>query len=339
MMAGNSALAIAPASATKWTVISGSMAGTMRLMNAPVFVVGRSPDCEFVLVNDPKVSRKHAQIESNGFGCDVISLNDKNLVLVNGSAVLRAPLADGDVLTFGDTKVQYNLTSSAGPLALSQDDVAVVLDEPPRSPTTWNPAPAAPPAMTYTQRPRPRGKPKVSTSNNKRFLYYGIGALVIWWVLSPGKAKKAAQQIRTEQQIQADVEYANKLKEASETQALKKLDQTVTSRQAQENYVRGFRDYKKGQYERALTSFQACLALNPEHVLCNRYIRLAQRKFDEVVQYQIVLGRKYRDQNQFKACRSAYRNVMVMVKDASSPIYQEAKANYEACDSLVEGRF
>jgi hypothetical protein len=103
--------------------------------------------------------------------------------------------------------------------------------------------------------------------------------------------------------------------------------------------VRGFRDYRKGQYERSMVSFQACLALNPEHVLCNRYIRLSQRKFDELVQNQVVLGRKYRDQNQYQACRASFRNVMVMVKDANSKIYQEAKANYDACNAFVEGRY
>ena len=117
------------------------------------------------------------------------------------------------------------------------------------------------------------------------------------------------------------------------------MDGSVNARQAQENYVRGFRDYNGGQYERALISFQACLALNPEHTLCNRYLRLSQRKFNEVVQYHMVLGRSYRDQSQFKACRAAFRNVMVMVKDASSTTYKEAKANYEACNSFVEGRF
>ena len=93
------------------------------------------------------------------------------------------------------------------------------------------------------------------------------------------------------------------------------------------------------QFERALEAFQACLALDPNHVLCNRYMRLSQRKFNEMIQYYVLLGRKYRDQNQFASCRSAFRNVMVMVKDANNETYKLAKANYEACNAFVEGRF
>ena len=163
--------------------------------------------------------------------------------------------------------------------------------------------------------------------------------LVGIWLFSGTAAKKKANALRSEQQIQQEIEEANKLRDAAEKMSLKRVDGTVTARQAQENYVRGFRDYQKGQYERALFSFQACLALNPEHILCNRYLRLGQRKFDELVQSEMVLGMKYRDQNQYKACRSSFRNVMVMVKDANSQVFQQAKANYEACDALVEGRF
>src|SRR3712207_7336416 len=42
------------------------------------------------------------------------------------------------------------------------------------------------------------------------------------------------------------------------------------------------------------TTLFRSLALNPDHVLCNRYHRLAQRKFNEVIQVHVVLGRKYR---------------------------------------------
>jgi tetratricopeptide (TPR) repeat protein len=158
-------------------------------------------------------------------------------------------------------------------------------------------------------------------------------------ILSDTKKKKEEFGLRTEQQMNADIESANKIKEARENENAKRLDTAPTARQAQENYVRGFRDYRKGQYERALESFQACLALDPSHVLCNRYLRLSQRKFNEMVQYYVLLGRKYRDQNQFASCRAAFRNVMVMVKDANNETYKLAKANYEACNAFIEGRF
>lgn len=343
----SSALSISQAAESKWTVVSGPMKGSVRLLNLPRFSVGRSPECEFVVVNDPKCSRKHAAVACSLDGCEVISLNDSNLVLVNGKEIERARLNDGDIVTFGETEIQYNSTSTHAGGTSEEPEVQLAVVREPQArggggashayPIPAQEYAAPQPAMAY--RPPRRAKNKKPSGGAGRLIIYVVLGLIIFYLASPSPKKKAATALRTEQQIQADIETANKLKESSENASMKRLDTSVTGRQAQENYVRGFRDYKKGQYERSLISFQACLALNPQHVLCNRYLRLGQRKFNEIVQYEIVLGRKYRDQNQFQACRAAFRNVMYMVKDANSPAFKEAKANYEACNALIEGRF
>ncbi|NCN40825.1 hypothetical protein GW916_06190, partial [bacterium] len=160
-----------------------------------------------------------------------------------------------------------------------------------------------------------------------------------WLIFSPTEEKKNPFDIRNEKQIEADINDAEELQKAAEATRAERLNPTLSQRKAQENYVSGFRDFRKGQYERSISSFQACLALNPNHPLCNRYLKLSQKKFGELIQYHMVLGRKYRDQNQYRACRSAFKNVMVMVRDPSSSIYKEAKSNYVACNNMVEGRF
>jgi tetratricopeptide (TPR) repeat protein len=292
------------------------MKGVVKLISQAQFSIGRSTDCEFVVVNDPKCSRKHAVINVTLQGCEVISQAEGNPCLVNGQEALRQVLKDGDVLTLGETEIQYNATA--------RPQMSVVRN-------------ASPAHTVYGGQPARRKKNKQSAT--PRLLIYFVLGIFALFLMLPSKSKKKTIDLRTEQQIQNDIEAATKLKEVADATAIKRMDTTVNGRQAQENYVRGFRDYKKGQYERALVSFQACLALNPDHVLCNRYIRLAQRRFDELIQVQMVLGRKYRDQNQLKACRASFRNVMVMVKDSNSPAFKEAKANYDACDAFVEGRF
>ncbi|MGE3680862.1 MAG: FHA domain-containing protein [Bdellovibrionales bacterium] len=327
----SSAVSLSPAAETKWTVISGSMSGSVRLLNVSEFTIGRSPECEFVIVQDPKCSRKHAIVRCSGQRCEIQGLTDKNPPLINGKEASRPQLLrDGDVITVGETQIQFNQTSSGQTGENSLVLVQLGANRPPADYQRPTP-PGRKPGRARQANPSSPGMRRV-------LLYLAVGG-ILYWLLSPSTQKKPTIDLRTEQQIQADIEAAQKLKEAAEAQAAKKVDRTLTARQAQENYIRGFRDYRKGQYERALISFQACLALNPEHVLCNRYMRLAQRKFDELIQYQVVLGRKYRDQNQYKACRSAFRNVMVMTKDASSPVYQEAKINYEACNSFLQERY
>lgn len=319
----SAAVAVNTPMETKWTVISGPMKGVVRLMSQTHFSIGRSTECEFVIVNDPKCSRKHATINITTQGCEVISHNEKNFVLVNGKEFDRKILRDSDVLTLGETEIKYNSTVQR----LDPVHMAVARPQPHY------------PNAAHPMSPARRGRGPAKKSSAPRLLIYFVIGIFFLFLMTPTKKKKQGIDLRTQQQIQTDIEVANELKKTADADSIRKIDQTVTARQAQENYVRGFRDFQKGQFERSMVSFQACLALNPEHVLCNRYIKWSQRKFDEVIQIQVVYGRKYRDQNQFKACRNAFRNVMVMVKDANSPVFKEAKANYEACNSFVEGRY
>lgn len=322
---------------TKWTVISGAMTGTVRLMTADRFTIGRSPDNEFVIINDPKCSRKHASVCWTEFGCEISALNEANPIQLNGKDIARAILNDADILTLGETKIQFNLTNGTAnvPSQYTSGHTEVALVEP-LPPVARNSAQPAVPRHRSSS--SSRSAKKKSSNKGRLYLYGGIG-LVVLFFLYPSKKKPEKIALRTEQQIQADIDAANAIAEKAVKNPVNRFDASLTARQAQENYVRGFRDFRRGQYERSLDSFQACLALDPQHSLCNRYLRLAQRKFNEIVQYDIILGRKYRDQNQFKSCRSAFRNVMVMVKDANSAAYKEAKANFDACSAMLEGRF
>jgi hypothetical protein len=327
----SSALALSSHLESRWEILSGAMKGTGRVMSSAFFTMGRSPECEFVIVNDPKCSRKHATVTVTEKGVEIRSLNERNFVIVNGVDMETAALSDGDIVTIGETEIRYR----AGGMPIEPPSDGIQLEAIPSMPVAQ---PTAAPAAYGSPRPAGKRKAQPKKKNTGRYVILAIIGAMVWFVLSPTK-KKPTIGPRTEQQEQADINEANELRDKAEKENVQRLANTVNARQAQENFVRGFRDYRKGQYERSMVSFQACLALNPDHALCNRYIRLSQRKFDELVQNQVVLGRKYRDQNQYKACRASFRNVMVMVKDANSKIYQEAKANYDACNAFVEGRY
>lgn len=335
-------LAASQANETKWTVVNGAMQGSVRLMQLPSFVIGRSPECEFVIVNDPKCSRRHAQVEFTPSGCEISSLSENNLVQVNGREVSRAILEDGDIIRLGETEVQFNVTTVPPQIHTPQISIVPPGSYPMPDAQGGYPVPGAPAGYPFpppgARRP-PRPTKKSSTNPARLALYFIIGMMVLLMLTNTSSKKKKAIALRTEQQIQADIDAANKLQEAAAAMPNKRFNESVTAREAQENWVRGFRDYRKGQFERSLESFQACLALDPQHALCARYLRLAQRKFEDLVQNEIVQGRKYREQNLYRECRATFRNVIAMVRDANNPAYKEAKANYDACNEMVEGRY
>jgi predicted component of type VI protein secretion system len=71
-------------------------------------VIGRSRDCD-VVVSDPNVSRRHAEVRHGEDGWSVIDLDSTNGVKVNGRRVDQAPLRPGDRIRIGVTDLTFEL--------------------------------------------------------------------------------------------------------------------------------------------------------------------------------------------------------------------------------------
>ncbi len=68
--------------------------------------VGRQQDCTIVL-GDPNVSRRHAEVRPSGDGFVVVDLGSTNGTKVNGVRVAEHVLHDGDEVRFGNTSVTF----------------------------------------------------------------------------------------------------------------------------------------------------------------------------------------------------------------------------------------
>lgn len=81
------------------------------------FVVGRSAGCH-LLVDDPRVSRRHARFRAEPHRVTVEDLQSRNGVLVNG-VLLRGPmvLTHEDVIVIGSQEMRFSTVFDAEPLA------------------------------------------------------------------------------------------------------------------------------------------------------------------------------------------------------------------------------
>ncbi len=71
-----------------------------------VITFGRLPDCT-VTLNDPNVSRHHAEIRP-GAAIVLVDLGSTNGTLVNGVRVdAPHPLLDGDVISMGQSHIRF----------------------------------------------------------------------------------------------------------------------------------------------------------------------------------------------------------------------------------------
>jgi hypothetical protein len=70
-------------------------------------VLGRSRECD-IQVEDPNVSRRHAELRQEGAAYWIVDLDSTNGIEVNGRRVKRAKLDPGDTFTVGSTDVTFS---------------------------------------------------------------------------------------------------------------------------------------------------------------------------------------------------------------------------------------
>ena len=69
--------------------------------------VGRERAAADVVLRDPNVSRRHAELLYTGSDWSIEDLNSTNGTLVNNRRITRCPLRNGDLLTFGLTTFEF----------------------------------------------------------------------------------------------------------------------------------------------------------------------------------------------------------------------------------------
>jgi hypothetical protein len=82
--------------------------GRRNVLSGSRVVVGRSREADIVL-QDPNVSRRHAELRRTGDGWQIVDLGSTNGVKVNGRRVDNQPLNAGDQITIGVTDLTFEL--------------------------------------------------------------------------------------------------------------------------------------------------------------------------------------------------------------------------------------
>jgi hypothetical protein len=80
--------------------------GQRVLLGETILTVGRLSECTLV-VDDPNVSRRHAEVRPQGSGFRVVDLSSTNGTRVNGEKVAERQLADGDRIEIGNVVLRF----------------------------------------------------------------------------------------------------------------------------------------------------------------------------------------------------------------------------------------
>jgi hypothetical protein len=88
--------------------------GTRHPLQPPGLVIGRGTEAD-LRINDPGISRRHAQIRVNTAGpqvqIDIVDLGSTNGIVVNGHRVQQAALQEGSRIEIGSTRMLVHAPS------------------------------------------------------------------------------------------------------------------------------------------------------------------------------------------------------------------------------------
>lgn len=311
--------------------------------------IGRGAENDVALTWDQKVSRYHAEINWLGNVCQITNSSQRNYLVVDGKEVQVAELKPGSQILIGDNifKIDFKnqnekeiSTNMFTPVRVNPlvSRVEVKTNVPPAAMSTKDNF------KIKTQQPtqkRNSSSQAIANANVTSYASLMMPVIVvvffvgIFWAYKNSADSRRLPAVSKDDNLRESIEGA--AKEISRIEEGQKLKTQLPIQQeyAKQHYQKGFRDYRLGQYDRALQSFQAALSFDSNHKLARKYWDLSKRKLDEKIQGFLVGSRDHLQRGNFKLCQSSAKSVMNMVKDSSDNRYREASQTLSYCDEKV----
>lgn len=277
--------------------------------------IGRTPDNDIV-IESHAVSRNHAILLRTHDGFFKIRDNgSKNGIQVNGKLVIEFRLTHGDLIQIGDFAFRFQ--------------------EPDLRNADPEPEAGYPIAAPF----------RAGASQSKRPLLYGTLLIVLGlvaWVHFSGPGEKSGQKDGDDQMTaetgatptsglgaSAPTKIAG-LEDPSLTRAEQQLKVSETddlgSREAEQYFRRGQREYLNRNYHRAIEAFQAALAFQRSHVQAKNYLMLAVREAEAEAKKHQQMAIRYFESLQYSRAIYHFTEVInLMSHRLSDPMIIEAE--------------
>lgn len=310
------------------SVRAGPAAGATYQLLPPRVTIGRDPASNSVVINDARVSRNAAIIEFQPEQITVLDVSGKGKLTVNGNHGERHSLKGGDIIRLGDSELVFVVEAMqlpAVPNALQFADAGM-----------------GAPQMGGSADPRPAKAPRASHKKQKSpATFYLVVAMIFGALIYVGTSeqgpKKLDSGLRSTSEIEKEMSDTDaRVAAVTKKRAFKTEEEKTRYDEAQKHYIQGFRDYQKGNYSRAIISFETAMGLDPENVLARRYYRLAQKQKDEAITNLLLEGRRYREKNMYSRCSAAIDKALVLMTNKDDLKYKEAEKIKQECDLLQE---
>ncbi len=285
--------------------MTGKNKGLSYYLTSVRAVMGRS-DTADVQVLDTKSSREHAELAKVGEQYVLTDLGSQNGVVVNDLKVTQHHLTDGDLIIIGQTVYKYNVIEVAPTLELVEDDD----DE-----DEYEDDEEEVQLLEDKKSKKKKGSKKKNEEDEKaakkKRLIIGL-MLLLGAVFLLDDGKKA--EVKSDGEGDVEAELAGDQDFIGRTNKAEALD-----RETKEKLLaiihRGRREYREGNYFRAIDEFELALILVPGHAHASYLLDRAKQRLDDEIRLNKSKAERDVSSLQYDAARVSLCSILRILSE------------------------
>jgi predicted component of type VI protein secretion system len=328
-------------------------------VDASAITIGRGSENQISLPNDPRISRVHVEIRQENDVIYVLNKTDKNPMLINGHKEDQLKVGQSCVITVGESEIKFHypqtaksyknplqpLSPTSIPVGLPQQSAPTsvpgpVLKSQYQMPSTYaTPPTASPNAMANKGAPPKRRKiPKKESSSLPIILVLIVAVIIVVFFVLPNKPEESVRPEKPTEIVTPVYQDEMRMKDSMDRakEALLKMEnQNSRQAMARQFFISGMREFLNGNYHRAVSFLNSAYQSDPTLADAEKFAREAQRKLDRLIDFYFSEGLKYRENNNYRMCKSSFQTVQLYIRNSMKhPRYVEAKQFYDECSNL-----
>lgn len=289
--------------------LTGDSKGISYYMMGKRVVMGRDESAG-ITIYDQKASREHLELIIKRGEVFLTDLDSQNGVIVNDLAVTQYKLKENDKIIIGQTIYKYNFFE----VGAAENGENEGEDE--------------------TSKKRSKRKPTKKQPPNKKKLFL-VAAIVVLGILmfdGPPK-KKVEKRVKTSaNKIDNLTKILKTKKQKEDREHIKKINAIIH---------RGQREFREGNYFRAIDEFELALLLSPNNGRASFYKRKSQQRLDEEIGKSFLKGRQEMESLKFEHAMKTYCTVAkLLINYKEDQRYKDAINNLKIVENkmgMLEG--
>jgi pSer/pThr/pTyr-binding forkhead associated (FHA) protein len=293
----------------RFLCMTGPNKGKVYYLTGKRVIIGRGESADIQIL-DTKISREHAELAFADKSYIITDLGAQNGVIVNDQKIKQAKLNDNEKVVIGQTVFKYNIIviTQLNELIIAEATPDSALAKEIKKGVKVNVAlkkakSSIDEGPKYTQPSEPKAEGK------SRIIIIGIILFAVIFVLfgnnEPVKSKGSSRK-----------NASNDMDTFNETMVVKNVKLDPDIRKKLEGLIHsGRREFREGNYFRAMEEFRLALLLNPNNGSASFYLSKAKQRLDDEIKKNFEKGTQEQDAKKYQAAIVSFCSVIQLIQE------------------------